>query len=77
VITPDKNMGDVVGDLSSRRGKIEGIAQQGLDLQVIKAFVPLSEMFGYVTRLRSITQGRASYTMKFSHYEQTLGLPSY
>ncbi len=77
VVTPDKNMGDVVGDLSSRRGKIEGIAQQGLDLQVIKAFVPLSEMFGYVTRLRSITQGRASYTMKFSHYEQALGLPSY
>ncbi len=77
VVTPDKNMGDVVGDLSSRRGKIEGIAQQSWDLQVIKAFVPLSEMFGYVTRLRSITQGRASYTMKFSHYEQALGLPSF
>ena len=77
VVTPDKNMGDVVGDLSARRGKIEGIAQQGVDLQVIKAFVPLSEMFGYVTRLRSITQGRASYTMKFARYEPALNTPSY
>lgn len=77
VVTPDKNMGDVVGDLSARRGKIEGIAQQGIDLQVIKAFVPLSEMFGYVTRLRSITQGRASYTMKFARYEPALNVPSY
>jgi elongation factor G len=71
VVTPDKNMGDVVGDLSARRGKIEGIAQQGADMQVIQAFVPLSEMFGYVTRLRSLTQGRASYTMKFARYEPT------
>lgn len=77
VVTPDKNMGDVVGDLSARRGKIEGIAQQGLDLQIIKAFVPLSEMFGYVTRLRSITQGRASYTMKFAHYEQAANVATY
>ena len=77
VVTPDKNMGDVVGDLSARRGKIEGITQQGADLQVIRAFVPLSEMFGYVTRLRSITQGRASYTMKFAHYEQAVNAPSY
>ncbi|MBL7992245.1 MAG: elongation factor G [Candidatus Kapabacteria bacterium] len=77
VVTPDKNMGDVVGDLSARRGKIEGIAQQGIDLQAIKAFVPLSEMFGYVTRLRSITQGRALYTMKFARYEPALNTPSY
>ena len=77
VVTPDKNMGDVVGDLSARRGKVEGITQQGTDLQVIRAFVPLSEMFGYVTRLRSITQGRASYTMKFAHYEQAANAPSY
>ncbi|TAE26910.1 MAG: elongation factor G [Candidatus Kapaibacterium sp.] len=71
VVTPDKNMGDVVGDLNARRGKIEGIAQQSSDLQVIQAFVPLSEMFGYVTRLRSLSQGRASYTMKFARYEPT------
>lgn len=71
VVTPDKNMGDVVGDLSARRGKIEGIAQQNADMQVVQAFVPLSEMFGYVTRLRSLTQGRASYTMKFARYEPT------
>ena len=69
VTTPDKNMGDVVGDLNSRRGKIEGINQHGKDVQIVKAFVPLSEMFGYVTRLRSISQGRASYSMKFSRYD--------
>jgi elongation factor G len=69
VVTPEKYMGDVVGDLSARHGKIEGILQQGVDLQVIQAFVPLSEMFGYVTRLRSLSQGRASYTMKFARYE--------
>jgi len=77
VVTPDKNMGDVVGDLSSRRGKIEGISQQSMDLQLVKAFVPLSEMFGYVTKLRSITQGRASYTMKFAHYEPAINAPTY
>jgi elongation factor G len=69
VTTPDKNMGDVVGDLNARRGKIESINQQGKDVQIVKAFVPLSEMFGYVTRLRSISQGRASYSMKFSRYD--------
>lgn len=77
VVTPDKNMGDVVGDLNARRGKIEEIVQQGQDMQIIKAFVPLSEMFGYVTRLRSISQGRASYSMKFSHYEQAVKPPSH
>jgi elongation factor G len=69
IVTPASYMGDVVGDLSARQGKIEGIVQQGGDLQVIQAFVPLSQMFGYVTRLRSLTQGRASYTMKFARYE--------
>jgi elongation factor G len=69
ITTPEKYMGDVVGDISSRHGKIEGMMQQGADLQVIQAFVPLSEMFGYVTRLRSLTQGRGSYSMKFARYE--------
>jgi elongation factor G len=69
VTTPEKNMGDVVGDLNARRGKIESINPQSKDVQIVKAFVPLSEMFGYVTRLRSISQGRASYSMKFSRYD--------
>jgi elongation factor G len=59
-----------MGDLSSRRGKIEGMNPRK-DAQVIKATVPLSEMFGYATQLRSMTQGRALYTMQFSHYDQT------
>ena len=63
-------MGDVMGDLSSRRGKIEGVSQR-VDAQVIKAMVPLSEMFGYSTILRSMTQGRAIYTMQFAHYDET------
>jgi elongation factor G len=70
VVTPDEYMGDVMGDLSSRRGKIEGMSQRS-DAQVIKALVPLSEMFGYATILRSMTQGRAIYTMQFSHYDET------
>ncbi len=69
VITPEEYMGEVIGDLNARRGKIEKIEPRG-NAQVIVAKVPLSEMFGYVTRLRSITQGRAVYTMKFSHYEE-------
>ncbi|MEK9166653.1 MAG: elongation factor G, partial [Patescibacteria group bacterium] len=69
VITPDRFMGDVTGDLNSKRGRIESIADR-LNLKVIDAKVPLSEMFGYVTMLRSITEGRASYTMEFSHYEE-------
>jgi elongation factor G len=70
VVTPDEYMGDVMGDLSSRRGRIEGMTQRA-DAQVIKAMVPLSEMFGYATILRSMTQGRAIYTMQFSHYDET------
>ncbi|MFA5404701.1 MAG: elongation factor G [Ignavibacteria bacterium] len=70
VVTPEEYMGDVMGDLSSRRGRIEGMSQRS-DAQVIKALVPLSEMFGYATILRSMTQGRAIYTMQFAHYDET------
>lgn len=69
VITPEEYLGDVMGDLNSRRGKIEGFSARK-DAQVIKAFVPLSEMFGYATVLRSMTQGRALYTMQFDHYSE-------
>jgi elongation factor G len=69
VVTPADYMGDVIGDLSSRRGKIGGMLQRG-DAQVIGASVPLSEMFGYSTQLRSLTQGRAVYSMQFSRYEE-------
>ena len=67
VVTPEDYMGDVMGDLSSRRGRIEGMEARG-NTQVIKAQVPLSEMFGYSTDLRSRTQGRATYTMQFAQY---------
>ena len=69
VITPEQNMGDVVGDLNRRRGQMEGMDSRG-GAQVVKAKVPLSEMFGYVTVLRTITSGRASSTMEFSHYAE-------
>jgi elongation factor G len=69
VVTPEEFMGDVIGDLSSRRGHIEGLEPRG-NAQVIRSKVPLSEMFGYATDLRSRTQGRALYTMQFSAYEQ-------
>jgi elongation factor G len=68
VVTPEDFMGDVMGDLSSRRGRIEGMENRA-GAQVVKAFVPLANMFGYATDLRSSTQGRASYTMEFSHYD--------
>jgi elongation factor G len=67
VVTPDQYMGDVTGDLNRRRGMLEGMDSRG-NLQVIKAKVPLSEMFGYVTQLRSLSSGRATSTMEFSHY---------
>ncbi len=67
VVTPEDYMGDVMGDLSSRRGRIEGMEAQG-NAQVIRAQIPLSEMFGYSTDLRSRTQGRATYTMQFAQY---------
>ena len=69
VVVPDAYMGDVLGDLSSRRGKIGGMTQRG-EAQVIAATVPLSEMFGYSTKLRSMSQGRAVYSMEFAHYEE-------
>jgi len=69
VTTPEEYMGDVMGDLSSRRGKIEGMTQRS-DAQVIKAMVPLSEMFGYATQMRSMTQGRAIYNMEFAYYSE-------
>lgn len=69
VVTPEEYLGDVMGDINSRRGKIEGMGQRK-DAQVIKGNVPLNKMFGYVTDLRSITQGRAVFHMEFSHYQQ-------
>jgi elongation factor G len=68
VVTPEDYMGDVIGDLSSRRGKVEGMEQRGLT-HVVRAQVPLAEMFGYATDLRSRTQGRATYTMQFDSYK--------
>ncbi|MCB0289155.1 MAG: elongation factor G, partial [Calditrichaeota bacterium] len=68
VVVPEEYMGDVIGDLNSRRGKISGILPRK-DAQVVEAFVPLAEMFGYATSLRSLTQGRAVYTMQFDHYQ--------
>jgi len=67
VVTPSAYMGDVIGDLNSRRGKVGGMVQRG-EAQVIGASVPLAEMFGYSTTLRSMSQGRAAYSMQFSHY---------
>ena len=68
VVTPEDHMGDVIGDLNGRRGRIQGMSVRG-NAQVIGADVPLSEMFGYSTKLRSMTQGRATYTMQFEKYE--------
>ena len=69
VTTPEDYLGDVMGNLSSRRGRIESMSQIG-NAQVLKALVPLSEMFGYATSLRSMTQGRATFTMQFDRYEE-------
>ena len=68
VVVPEVYMGEVMGDLTARRGKILGMVKRK-DSQVIASMVPLSEMFGYATRLRSLSQGRAIYTMQFSRYE--------
>ena len=68
VVTPVSFTGDVIGDLNARQGRIRGMEEQG-GIQVVMAEAPLAEMFGYSTRLRSLTQGRASYTMHFSHYD--------
>ncbi|HYB26006.1 MAG TPA: elongation factor G [Solirubrobacteraceae bacterium] len=69
VVTPEEFMGDVIGDLNRRRGHVHGMEQRG-NAQVINAFVPLAEMFGYATDLRSTTQGRATYTMQFERYDE-------
>ncbi len=69
IVTPEEYMGDVIGDLNSRRGRIINIEKRG-NVQVIKGQAPLAEMFGYATDLRSKTQGRATYTMQFSHYNE-------
>ena len=70
VTVPEEFLGSVVGDLNSRRGKIMSMESAGGNTRVVKAEVPLAEMFGYATTLRSLTQGRGSYMMKFSHYEE-------
>jgi elongation factor G len=69
VVTPEESMGDVIGDLNRRRGQVEGMDTSRTGARIIKANVPLSEMFGYVTALRTITSGRATSSMEFSHYE--------
>jgi elongation factor G len=70
VVTPEENMGDVISDLNKRRGQIEGMESNRSGARVVKAKTPLAEMFGYVTTLRTITSGRATSTMSFSHYEE-------
>ncbi len=69
VVTPEASMGDVIGDLNSRRGRVVGMHERGSGTQVVDAEVPLAQMFGYATDLRSKTQGRATYSMQFDHYE--------
>jgi elongation factor G len=69
VVVPEEYMGDVIGDINSRRGRIEGMEPRA-GAQVIRGYVPLAEMFGYATDLRSRTQGRGVYTMQMSHYEE-------
>ena len=68
-VTPEEYMGDIIGDLNSRRGQVNGMDSRG-NAQVINAMVPLANMFGYVNNLRSMSQGRAQYTMIFDHYDQ-------
>ena len=69
VITPEEYMGDIIGDLNSRRGSVQGMEPRG-NAQIITASVPLAEMFGYVNTLRSMSQGRAQYSMEFRNYAQ-------
>jgi elongation factor G len=68
VVTPEEYMGDIIGDLNSRRGQVSGMEPRGI-AQVVNAYVPLATMFGYVNTLRSLSQGRAQFTMFFDHYE--------
>jgi elongation factor G len=69
VLTPEENMGDIIGDLNRRRGQLEGMDSRA-GAQVVRAKVPLAEMFGYVTQLRTLSSGRASSTMEFSHFSE-------
>ena len=69
VVTPEEYMGDIIGDLNSRRGQVNSMDQQG-NARLVTAMVPLASMFGYVNTLRSMSQGRAQYTMQFDHYDQ-------
>jgi elongation factor G len=69
VVTPEEYMGDIIGDLNSRRGMVNGMDQRG-NARVVDAFVPLANMFGYVNTLRSLSQGRAQFTMQFDHYAE-------
>ena len=70
VVTPEENMGDVIGDLNKRRGQVEGMETSRSGARIVKAMVPLSEMFGYVTALRTITSGRATSSMTYNHHAQ-------
>ena len=70
VVTPEENMGDVIGDLNKRRGQVEGMESSRTGARIVKAKVPLSETFGYVTALRTISSGRATSSMEFSHYAE-------
>ena len=70
VVTPEESMGDVIGDLNKRRGQVEGMENSRSGARIVKAKAPLAEMFGYVTALRTITSGRATSTMSFSHYAE-------
>jgi elongation factor G len=72
VVVPEEYMGEVIGDLNSRRGRIEGMELRGTS-QIIKSMVPLAQMFGYATDMRSLTQGRGSFTMHFGRYEEAPG----
>jgi len=69
VVTPEEYMGDIIGDLNSRRGHVGGMESRG-NARAIEAMVPLANMFGYINTLRSMSQGRAQYSMQFDHYEQ-------
>ena len=69
VVVPEANTGDVIGDVVSRRGQIQGMEMHSVGMQAVKATVPMAEMFGYATALRSTTQGRGTFTMEFEHYE--------
>lgn len=69
VVIPEEYLGDIMGNITSRRGRVDGMEARG-NAQVVRAFVPLANMFGYATHLRSGTQGRGVYTMQFDHYEE-------